>query len=67
MDQRTFMRTLQQVSTLTCSSALVNAVGKDGKSIFTGKKATAFSNAEEELLHGTEVIFLLMLDRFHSS
>ncbi|KAK7444751.1 hypothetical protein VKT23_015068 [Stygiomarasmius scandens] len=44
-------------------AALVNAVGKDGKSIFTGKKATAFSNAEEELLHGTEVIPFLTEDK----
>ncbi|THV03696.1 class I glutamine amidotransferase-like protein [Dendrothele bispora CBS 962.96] len=43
-------------------AALVNAVDKDGKSIFSGKKATAFSNAEE-LPHGTEVIPFMTEDK----
>ncbi|THV03679.1 ThiJ/PfpI [Dendrothele bispora CBS 962.96] len=44
-------------------AALVNVVDKEGKPILTGKKATAFSNAEEELVNGTELIPFLPEDK----
>lgn len=36
-------------------SALVNVTDADGKSIFAGKSATGFSNAEEIMLDGVKV------------
>ncbi|KAK7444752.1 hypothetical protein VKT23_015069 [Stygiomarasmius scandens] len=44
-------------------AALVNVVDKDGNPILAGKKATAFSNAEEELINGTEIIPFLPEDK----
>ncbi|KAK7470711.1 hypothetical protein VKT23_002133 [Stygiomarasmius scandens] len=44
-------------------AALVNVVDKDGKPIFTGKKATGFSNLEEEQVKGLDIIPFLLEDK----
>ena len=41
-------------------SALVGVTGEDGKSIFAGRKATAFSNTEEEQVKAVETIPFLV-------
>jgi hypothetical protein len=38
------------------NSALVGAVDRDGKPIFSGKAVTGFSNAEEEAVGMTKVM-----------
>ncbi|KAL0577719.1 hypothetical protein V5O48_004268 [Marasmius crinis-equi] len=44
-------------------AALVGATGKDGKSIFNGKKATGFSNEEEETVQMTKAVPFLLEDK----
>lgn len=44
-------------------SALINVKGKDGKSIFSGRKVTGFSNVEEEQVGKTKVIPWLLEDK----
>ncbi|THV08614.1 ThiJ/PfpI [Dendrothele bispora CBS 962.96] len=44
-------------------AALVNVIDKDGKSIFTGKKATGFSNVEEEQIKGLDIVPFLLEDK----
>ncbi|KAL0579536.1 hypothetical protein V5O48_002465 [Marasmius crinis-equi] len=44
-------------------AALVGATGKDGKSVFNGKKATGFSNKEEELFQATKAVPFLLEDK----
>ncbi|KAE9410387.1 class I glutamine amidotransferase-like protein [Gymnopus androsaceus JB14] len=44
-------------------AALVGAQTTDGKSIFAGKKATGFSNVEEEKIEAVETIPFLLEDR----
>ncbi|KAL0070816.1 hypothetical protein AAF712_002037 [Marasmius tenuissimus] len=44
-------------------AALVGATGKDGKSVFNNKKATGFSNKEEELLGTVKAVPFLLEDK----
>ncbi|KAF5344343.1 hypothetical protein D9758_013262 [Tetrapyrgos nigripes] len=44
-------------------AALVNVLDKDGKSIFAGKKATGFSNVEEEQVGAVDTIPFLLEDK----
>ncbi|KIJ56855.1 hypothetical protein M422DRAFT_40431 [Sphaerobolus stellatus SS14] len=44
-------------------AALVGVTDSNGKSIFAGRNATGFSNAEEKILDGVELIPFLLEDR----
>ncbi|KAL0065210.1 hypothetical protein AAF712_002036 [Marasmius tenuissimus] len=44
-------------------AALVGATGKDGKSVFNGRKATGFSNKEEEMVNMVKAVPFLLEDK----
>ena len=49
--------------TIHSYSAIVGATGKDGKSIYEGKRSTGFSNIEEEQAGKTKAIPFLLENR----